>query len=75
MGWAGIMSMPRVLSLSKQGELLIAPPVEVEQLRLEGISSKNISLASNQEKTLAIKVDTPQWLNWVVIFTIIIFLI
>ena len=54
-GWHGTMSMPRVLSLSKQGELLIAPPVEVEKLRLEGISSKNISLASNQEKTLAIK--------------------
>lgn len=54
-GWAGIMSMPRVLSLSKQGELLIAPPVQVEQLRLDGASSKNISLASNEEKTLEIK--------------------
>jgi len=54
-GWSGVMSMPRVLSISKQGELLINPPKEVEQLRLDGISENNISLASNQVETLDIR--------------------
>ena len=54
-GWSGVMSMPRVLSLSEQGTLLIKPPEEVKKLRLEGVDEKNIYLSSNQEKTLDIK--------------------
>jgi beta-fructofuranosidase len=54
-GWSGVMSMPRVLSISKEGELLINPPKEVEKLRLDGINEKNITLAANQTKTLDIK--------------------
>jgi beta-fructofuranosidase len=32
-GWAGVMSLPRVLTAGKQGQLEIAPAVEVEKLR------------------------------------------
>ncbi|MDH4092854.1 MAG: glycoside hydrolase family 32 protein [Cyclobacteriaceae bacterium] len=53
-GWSGIMSLPRVLSLSTGGELNINPPEEVKALRLPGVEEKNISLASNQEKELSI---------------------
>ena len=49
------MSMPRVLSLSENGEMQINPPEEVKALRLDGIEEKNISLQSNSEKELSIK--------------------
>jgi beta-fructofuranosidase len=32
-GWAGVMSLPRVLTIGKQGQLEINPAVEVEKLR------------------------------------------
>jgi beta-fructofuranosidase len=32
-GWAGVMSLPRVLTLGPHGELAMAPPPEIEALR------------------------------------------
>ena len=54
-GWSGIMSLPRVLSLSKQGELEINPPAEIKTLRLGGFKAANLSLKANSEKELEIK--------------------
>ena len=54
-GWSGIMSMPRVVSLSNSGELLINPPKEFENIRLYGSSEKNFNLKANSEKLLETK--------------------
>ncbi|MFT7032303.1 MAG: beta-fructofuranosidase [Cyclobacteriaceae bacterium] len=54
-GWSGVMSMPRVLDLSKSGDLQINPPKEVKALRLENFIEENISLQPNIEKILDIK--------------------
>ena len=35
-GWSGTMSLPRVLSLSTEGILLMSPPQEIELLRYNG---------------------------------------
>ncbi len=51
-GWSGIMSMPRVVSLSQEGEVQINPPEEVEALRLSGITESNLSLEPNSEIVL-----------------------
>ncbi len=63
-GWSGIMSLPRVISLSASGEVLINPPQEVQQLRLEELEVDNLTLNANSEqildirgKALEIKVD------------------
>jgi beta-fructofuranosidase len=54
-GWSGVMSMPRVLSLSDENEMLINPPLEVESLRLGGIKERNIKIAANSEKELSLR--------------------
>jgi len=54
-GWSGIMSMPRVLSLSPSGEVQIQPPEEIKSLRLSGVGEKNIALAADQEHPLDIR--------------------
>jgi beta-fructofuranosidase len=46
------MSMPRVVSLSQEGEVQINPPEEVEALRLSGITESNLSLEPNSEIVL-----------------------
>jgi beta-fructofuranosidase len=53
-GWSGIMSIPRVLSLSREGDMQINPPEEVKLLRLNGIEEYNISLTPNSEKELSL---------------------
>jgi sucrose-6-phosphate hydrolase SacC (GH32 family) len=52
-GWMGIISMPRVLTLSKSGELLVNPPKEVKSLRYNDAVSDAISLKGKQEKELS----------------------
>lgn len=54
-GWSGIMSLPRVLSLSKQGQLEINPPEEIKTIRLDGVEENNFRLNANSEKELAVK--------------------
>lgn len=49
-GWSGHMSLPRVLSMSKQGELEINPPEEIKVLRLSGLRETSISLKANSQK-------------------------
>jgi sucrose-6-phosphate hydrolase SacC (GH32 family) len=51
-GWSGIMSLPRVLTLSKKNQLLINPPDEVKNIRINELKEKNITLSSNSEKRL-----------------------
>jgi beta-fructofuranosidase len=48
------MSLPRVLTLSGSGEMLINPPVEVEQLRYNQVNPADISLTGEQEQTVEI---------------------
>ncbi len=51
-GWAGVMSMPRVLSLPKDGILRIKPIKEIERLRMNPRVRKDISLADGAEIVL-----------------------
>lgn len=52
-GWSGIMSLPRVLTLDKKGELQIAPAEELRSIRLENVEEKSFSLAPDTERTLS----------------------
>ena len=36
-GWSGVMTMPRVLSMSKEGTMLINPAEELQQLRMNPV--------------------------------------
>ena len=48
-GWAGILSLPRVLSLSAGGHLLIEPPVELHALRHNHRRRTGIRLAGDAD--------------------------
>jgi beta-fructofuranosidase len=54
-GWSGIMSLPRVLSLAKNGALQINPPEEVKAIRLNEVQENNMVLEANAELTLKAK--------------------
>lgn len=55
-GWSGIMSLPRVLTLSKSGELQINPPEEIRSLRLPAASKIFTgTIAANTEKELSLE--------------------
>ena len=63
-GWSGIMSLPRVISLSNEGEVLINPPNELAALRLQGSEMNNVKLEPKTDlelemrgKSLEIKVE------------------
>ena len=51
-GWAGVMSMPRVLTLPEDGIMRINPIEEMERLRINPRERKDISLADGAEMTL-----------------------
>jgi len=51
-GWSGIMSLPRVLSLAKNGGLQINPTEEVKALRLSETNEGKILLQPGKEQTL-----------------------
>ncbi len=48
-GWNGCLSLPRILSLSSDGELVQKPASQLKQLRGEPVSRKNLSLANRSE--------------------------
>ncbi len=54
-GWSGVMSMPRVVALSEEGEVLITPPEEFEKLRLKEWDGGAFSLGAGQEKELGMR--------------------
>ncbi len=54
-GWSGIMSLPRVLTLSPQNELLINPPEEIKILRLNPVNEDPISMKPNESLQLKAK--------------------
>ncbi len=52
-GWSGVMSLPRVLSLSNDGTLRIEPVEELKRLRSEALDSRtNISISPDEELLL-----------------------
>jgi len=51
-GWAGVMSMPRVLTLAEDNTLRIKPIEEIERLRINPRAHKGISLADGAEVVL-----------------------
>lgn len=48
-GWASVMSLPRVLSLSEDGNLRIEPASELETLRVHHRRRENLQLATDSE--------------------------
>ena len=48
-GWSGTMSLPRVLSLSEDGQLLMDVPREIEALRYDAFTRKDFALQSGAE--------------------------
>ncbi len=52
LGWAGVMSMPRVLTLAEDDTMRIKPIKEVKGLRMNPRVHKNISLAEGAEVAL-----------------------
>jgi sucrose-6-phosphate hydrolase SacC (GH32 family) len=51
-GWAGVMTLPRVLTLAEDHTLRIEPAAEVELLRLDRQCRENISLSADAEVSL-----------------------
>ena len=51
-GWSGTMTLPRVLSLAKDGTLLIEPVDELKMLRMDHRRKENIELKSGSEHVL-----------------------
>ncbi len=51
-GWAGTMSLPRVLTLAKDGSLLMNPPEELELLRYNPTELNDLSVKADSELKL-----------------------
>ena len=51
-GWSGVMTMPRVLSLSPNGTMLINPPTELEKLRLNPRTKSEFVVSDGDDFTL-----------------------
>lgn len=51
-GWSGTMSLPRVLSLSAEGALLMRPPEEIERLRYHEQKQERLSVAPGSDLPL-----------------------
>lgn len=54
-GWSGIMSIPRVLTLSDDGKLQIDPPEEIGLIRIEKLERENVKLLVGREEKLDVK--------------------
>ncbi|TFG50421.1 MAG: glycoside hydrolase family 32 protein [Candidatus Brocadiia bacterium] len=50
--WSGTMSLPRVLTPAKDGSLLITPPEELEILRYNPKSMKNLTVKADSEMAI-----------------------
>ena len=51
-GWSGTMSLPRVLTLCKDGKLLMNPPKEIEKLRYHPIEQTKLTVKADSELKL-----------------------
>jgi beta-fructofuranosidase len=51
-GWAGVMTLPRILRLGRDGQLRIEPVPEIEVLRQDHHAETGIALVSGAERTL-----------------------
>lgn len=54
-GWSGIMSLPRVLTISGNNEMQINPPEEIKSIRLGAATARDVSIAPGSETPLAFK--------------------
>jgi len=48
-GWAGVLTMPRVLSLAEDGSMLIEPAEELEILRYDHRRRENVKIAADSQ--------------------------
>lgn len=48
-GWSGVMTLPRILSLAEDGTVRIEPAPELETLRMNPCSRRDLRLAANAE--------------------------
>ena len=48
-GWAGVMSLPRILSLAQDGTVQIEPAKELENLRYDPVHRQDIRLTADNE--------------------------
>lgn len=51
-GWSGVMSLPRVLSIALNGDLMMVPAPELERLRRDGQQRANIEVHPTTRKVL-----------------------
>lgn len=51
-GWTGTMSLPRVLSISDEGTMLIDVPEEIEALRYRPFSRNNLNIYPDKEQLI-----------------------
>ncbi|MCE9555121.1 MAG: glycoside hydrolase family 32 protein [Planctomycetes bacterium] len=51
-GWAGLFSLPRVLTLGQDGNLRMNPPEELERLRYNAVTADDLSVPAGQEVVL-----------------------
>jgi beta-fructofuranosidase len=52
-GWAGAMTLPRELTISKDGTLLMKPVIELEMLRTQHLSFTDETISENSSNLLA----------------------
>jgi sucrose-6-phosphate hydrolase SacC (GH32 family) len=52
-GWSGVMTMPRVLSLSEAGTMLINPPEEIAKLRMNPRIRKDLAVRAGDDIMLS----------------------
>lgn len=51
-GWSGTMSLPRILSLAPDGTLLMTVPQEIERLRYNAQTRKDLAISRESEQLL-----------------------
>lgn len=51
-GWSGTMSLPRVLSLGRDGKLRMNPPEEIERLRYNGTKRTKLTVKADTDHVL-----------------------
>ncbi len=56
-GWAGVMTLPRVLSIDKSGKLVSQPAPEIQSLRKDHTSIPDLALSAGEEFSLPLQGD------------------
>jgi len=56
-GWDGVLTLPRVLNLDENNELIMEPVEELQSLRTNSITLKNINIEDGEKKIDEVKGD------------------